>query len=81
MKYNLLRYIIIKNVLMNIYKLLNLCLAIKTISSHAFFIKIATVVFSPVNYFHTYNKATVLFLQNKETQTLKLKCGIITATK
>ena len=52
---------------MNIYKLLNLCFEIKTISSHAFFIKIATVVFFTVNYFHTYNKTTVLLLQNKET--------------
>ena len=55
------------NVLVNIYKLLNLCFAIKTISSHAFLIKIAKVIFLPVNYFHTYNKTTVLLLQNKET--------------
>ena len=42
--WNTIYYATLLNVLMKIYKQLNLCFAIKTISSHPFLIKIAAVV-------------------------------------
>ena len=39
------------------------------------------IYFWSVNYLYTYNKTTVLLLQNKETLTSKLNCEIITATE
>ena len=55
---------------MNIYKLLNLCFAIKTISSHVFFIKIATVVIVKLQ--SCFYKTKKRKLRNSNAESLRL---------
>ena len=69
---------------MNIYELLNLCFAIKTISSHAFLIKIAKVVFFTCKLFShlaTIKLQSCFYKAKKRKLRNYIKCGIITATE
>ena len=63
---------------MNIYKLLNLCFAIETISSHAFLIKRATVVIIKLQ--SCFYKTKKRKLRNSNAETLRLLNSLNTAT-
>ena len=63
---------------MNIHKLLNLCFAIKAISSHVFFIKIATVVIIKLQ--SSFYKTKKRKLRNSNAKSLRLLNSLNTAT-